>query len=246
MNSISIVIPLYNETNRLPAAMDQIIPFMDDFDYPYEIILVENRSIDDTWQLARDYQRAYRTTVRALQSMPGKGAAIKTGMLAARGEFRYMCDVDLSTPINEIKRFRNAALYSAPIVIGSREVQGSQRINEPENRHTMGRVFNAVIQSLLIAGISDSQCGFKMFRADAAEQLFSRLTIDGWAFDVELLYLARRMGYHVREMGVPWQYESDSRVRPGRDALEMLRDVLKIKINCLSGKYNYHSELVAT
>jgi len=238
---ISIIIPVYNEARRLPRALDKVLPFLADFRHTWEIIIVENGSTDNTYHIANDYAWE-NPDVYVIRSKPAKGQAVKTGMLYASGRWRYMCDVDLSTPIHYLPRFLamgqgSLAEQGAPIVIGSREVQESQRINEPKRRHTMGRAFNRVVQSVLIPGISDSQCGFKLFRGDVVEKLFTQQTLKGWAFDVEILYLARLMNLQVIELGVPWTYDPDSRVRPGRDALAMLRDLWQVKRNALIGVY---------
>jgi len=234
---ISIILPAYNESGRLPAALDVIFPYMRYMHVGHEIIVVENGSTDDTYQIAESYQRKH-PTVFPLRSRPGKGAAVRVGMLFASGYYRYMCDVDLSTPIDMLPRFVSLAQTGSPVVIGSREAPGSIRYNEPGKRHTMGRMFNRAAQSLLISGIRDSQCGFKLFRWDIAEQLFGLQTVSGFAFDVEILYLARQMGIRIAELGVPWLYNDDSRVRPVRDALRMAWDVLKIKFRALSGAYD--------
>jgi len=232
---ISVIIPVYNEARRLPKAMDKIIPFMCDFRHTWEVIIVENGSADNTYHIANDYAWEH-PNVYVIRSKRAKGQAVKTGMLYARGRWRYMCDVDLSTPIHYLPRFLTMG-QQAPIVIGSREVQESQRINEPKRRHTMGRAFNRVVQSVLIPGISDSQCGFKLFRGDVAENLFLQQTLKGWAFDVEILYLARLMNLKVIELGVPWTYDPDSRVRPVWDALMMARELYVVRRNAATGVY---------
>lgn len=237
---ISIVLPARNEEKRLPVAIKEILRFMQKYQ-DWEVIISENGSTDKTQQLAREYARNYQQ-IRTVKTTPGKGAAIRGGMLAARGDWRYMCDVDLSTPISALDVFlRMASPMRSPdgicsggadIVIGSRNLPDSKRENEPEQRNKMGIVFNAIVQMYLLYGISDTQCGFKLFSRRAAEQIFGRLECNGWAFDVEALYLARRLGFTIYENPVYWFYNADSRVMDDgslKTALSMLWDVIKIK-----------------
>ena len=132
-------------------------------------------------------------------------------------------------PIEQIERFLPPGVDGVDIVVGSREVEGSRRIGEPGHRHLMGRFFNGLIQALAVPGIRDTQCGFKCFRGEVAENLFRRQTVEGFAFDVETLYLGRRMGLTIREIGIDWHYREGSKVRPFRDSLGMTWDVLKIR-----------------
>ena len=166
-----------------------------------------------------------------------KGRAVRRGMLAARGEYRFFCDVDLSMPITEINRFFPPQLEGAEIVIASREAPGSVRYNEPAYRHTTGRVFNWMVKTLALPGIEDSQCGFKCFSASAAEALFPLQTIMGWSFDVELLYAARRRGLRIVELDIPWYFNPDSKIHVLRDSWRMFWDLLSIRWNGLRGRY---------
>jgi dolichyl-phosphate beta-glucosyltransferase len=150
-------------------------------------------------------------------------------MLAAEGEFRLLCDADLSVPIQQVERLLPPTGPMADIVLGSREADGAVRIGEPAGRHIMGRIFNRLVSSLAVPGLADTQCGFKIFRADAAQDLFPRLTLDGFAFDVELIHLAVKRGLTYSEVGVDWYYRPQSKVRPLRDALAMTFDLFKIR-----------------
>jgi len=246
MTQISIIIPAYNEEKRLDACLSNITNHMKQLDTTWECIIIENGSTDQTAYIARSWAAVF-FELRALSSSPGKGAAVRRGMLAARGRYRYMCDVDLSTPIQAIQDF--CKLTSSGInnpdglpdgfdvVIGSRNLPNSIRENEPDQRHHMGKVFNAMVQMYLLMGIFDSQCGFKMFTDRAALDLFGRSMIDGWAFDVEILYLARRLGYSIHEMPVKWVYDDDTRVQGFKTAWAMFLDLLKIKRNAQKGLY---------
>jgi len=231
---LSIIIPLKNEAERLPETMREILSFMGT-KCLYEILLIENGSTDNTYEVAMEFAEVL-SFVRVLQSDPGKGAAVKLGMTQAGGLYRYMCDVDLSTPIESISAFVEAA-KTHDIVIGSREKEGAERIGEPEERHSMGRVFNALVQIMHLIGIEDSQCGFKLFRWDVANDLFQHQTLDGFAFDVEILHLARRRGYSIHELPVTWTYDPDSRVDPRRDSWQMFWDLWKIRLNEARGVY---------
>ena len=194
---LSIVIPAYNEERRLPPTLDKVAAYLRSQPYRSEILVVENGSSDDTsgvtLQFMRDQVRADDPfQVILLHSTPGKGAAVKHGMLAARGEFLFICDADLAMPIEEISKFLPPALKrgSYEIAIASREAPGAKRYGEPAYRHLMGRVFNFLVRILAVPGIQDTQCGFKMFTRDAAQLVFPLQRLDGWSFDVEVLYIA--------------------------------------------------------
>ena len=157
-------------------------------------------------------------------------------MLAARGTYRFLCDADLSMPVEQIGRFLEQEIEGIDILVGSRELAQSRRFGEPPRRHLMGRVFNLLIRMLALPGIKDTQCGFKLFRAQTTADLFERQTLWGFAFDVEVLYLARRTGLVVREVAIDWHYREGSKVRPLRDAVAMARDVIKIRWRLLARK----------
>jgi dolichyl-phosphate beta-glucosyltransferase len=158
-------------------------------------------------------------------------------MLRAGGSFRFLCDADLSMPVEEIERFLPPRLADADVAIGSREAAGARRFNEPAYRHLTGRMFSLAVKMLVMRGFEDTQCGFKCFRDSAAEYLFSRQRFDGWSFDVEVLYLARRHGCRIREVPVSWHYQSDSRIRLVSDSFTMFMDLLRIRWFDLRGTY---------
>jgi dolichyl-phosphate beta-glucosyltransferase len=153
-----------------------------------------------------------------------------------------MADADFSMPVAEIAKFLPPQLSGYDIAIGSREAQGALRYNEPEYRHLMGRIFNFYVKLMAIPGLEDTQCGFKCFRRDVALDILSYQTIDGWAFDVELLYIALRREYHIVEVPVHWYYRSNSRVSPIRDTFDMIREVLRIRFNNWNGRYDPPSQ----
>lgn len=237
MIDLSIILPCYNETRRLPMAMAKLDTWINSQNMAVEIVIVENGSTDGTLDLAYTYQAMWTSPIQVL-SIPenGKGRAVRAGMLAASGRLRLMCDVDFSTPVEAVGDF----IYLSngwPIVIATREGSAAERLYEPYTRHASGRVFNWLVQRLAIPGLRDTQCGFKLFHAAAAIDIFSRSTVNGWAFDVEILYLARLLDYKVIEYPVSWTYDPDSRVRMISDALKMTASLLKIRYNHLAGLY---------
>jgi glycosyltransferase involved in cell wall biosynthesis len=233
---LSIIIPAHNEERRLPDTLEQVVRFIEPLPYESEVLVVENASSDKTLEIARGFE-ARHPFIRALhENLPGKGRAVQTGMLVARGAYRFFADADLSMPIGEVNRFLPPAV-EAPIVIASREAPGAIRYDEPAYRHITGRVFNGLIRALVLPGLQDTQCGFKMFRADVAEDLFKRQTLMGWSFDVELLYIAGLRGLQVVEIPIPWYFNPESKVNVLRDSWRMFRDLLLIRRNGRLGKY---------
>lgn len=235
---LSLIIPAFNESARLPDTLKQIDTFLSRQDFPYEILVVENGSSDDTLGIARRLQDSIRYLSVFHEEKRGKGWAVKRGMLAAKGDYRFICDADLSMPIEEILRFIPPQLKDVPIAIASREAPGAVRYDEPEYRHLVGRLFNFLVRVLLLRGLNDTQCGFKCFRADAAESVFPLVTITGWTFDVEALFIARKAGFAIHEVPIPWYYKAQSRVKVMRDSFQMGLDLLKIRLNYLRGKYH--------
>ena len=233
---LSIIIPAHNEESRLPSALEQVIRFLDAQSFTAEVIVVENGSSDQTLVLAQEFAEKDER-IRVLQSERGKGAAVKQGMLESRGEYRFMCDADLSMPVEEIAKFIPPNLEDFDIAIASREAKGAVRYNEPAYRHLGGRGMNFLIQVLILPGLNDTQCGFKCFRADVAEQLFNKQTLNGWSFDIEVLYIARKYGYHVQEIPIHWYHDSDTKVRALSDAIRMFQDIFRIHANALRGIY---------
>jgi dolichyl-phosphate beta-glucosyltransferase len=228
MLQMSVIIPVYNEAARLSVCLEKMIPYLNKH-YPYsnEIVIVDNGSTDGTRQIIQCYTNTFRTVLGLHLSTRGKGLAIQRGMLFANGRWRYMCDVDLSTPIEELSSFVNTAYSSgADVVIGSRELIRAA-VSTTWTRRVIGRVFHLMVADL-VPGVLDTQCGFKLFSGMAANAIFCRSKVSGWAFDVEALYLARLMGLRVYEMPVRWQHNPDSRVRFVRDTFEMARDVVSI------------------
>jgi len=207
-------------------------------DYDAEVIVVDDGSQDDTAGVVQRFSVAYPYIRLIRNEHRGKGHAVKTGMLAARGEHLFQCDADLSMPIEELSRFLPPVLTDYDVAIGSREVPGARRYGEPAYRHLMGRVFNLIVRLFAVRGFQDTQCGFKCFRREVARDLFSAQTMDGFGFDVEILFIARRRGYHVVEVPIDWYFRANSRVSPVKDTVRMLRDVLRVRWNAWRGKYD--------
>jgi len=234
---MTIIIPAYNEEHRLPRSLDDIVAFIQAQADEFEVLIVENGSRDRTTEVAEAYAARY-PFIHVLHSEKGKGAAVRAGMLAGRGRYLFMCDSDLSMPITEVCKFLPPRLTGYDVAIASREGPGAHRYGEPAYRHLMGRVFNLIISVLAIPHLQDTQCGFKSFRREVAQEVFSCLTMTGWSFDVEALFIALRRGYKVIPVPVDWYFDADSRVNPLHDTWRMFRDVVKIRLKGLRGAYD--------
>ncbi len=246
---LSIILPAYNEESRLPESLDSIGEYLRTVSYSSELIVVDDGSDDRTVEQALS-MRPGATRYRVLsQPHKGKAAAVRTGVLAAKGEHILFTDADLSTPIAAVQLLLTEIDRGADIAIGSREGQAARRINEPAYRHVMGRAFNRVVQLLAVPGIDDTQCGFKLFTAHAARQIFPYLRLHQGsdrligpkvsAFDVEILFISRQRGLVIAEVPVNWTHVQGSKVRPIVDALRMLLDVFAVRLNAVAGKYNF-------
>ena len=233
---LSVIIPAHNEENRLPRALEQVLRFLKEQPFTSEVIVVENGSTDKTLQVAQKFAGEHKS-VRVTQSERGKGAAVKRGMLEAQGKYRFMCDADLSMPVEEITKFIPPALEDPDIAIASREARGAVRYNEPSYRHLGGRGINFLIQLFILPGLNDTQCGFKCLRADVAEKVFNLQTLQGWSFDIEILYIARRYGYRIQEIPIHWYHDAETKVRALPDAIRMFQDIFRIHVNARRGAY---------
>ena len=202
------------------------------------MIVVENGSTDGTLQIARVLAARHANLTVIHEDLRGKGNAVRSGMLAARGEYRFICDADLSMPIEELQKFLPPQLADFDIAIGSREAVGAVRYNEPSYRHLGGRAINLLIRLFILPGLNDTQCGFKCFRAATTTGLFQQQTLTGWSFDFEILYLARRKGLQIKEIPIQWYFDADSKVNAVRDALRMIGDIFRIHANALRGRYD--------
>lgn len=238
---LSVVIPAFNEAARIGQTIEDLLAHLGALVPSYEIRVVDDGSADETAGIVEGFARKDARVVLQREPHRGKGSTVRAGLLAAAGELRFMCDADLSMPVSELPRFLAAVPSQCDIAVGSREGRGSRRVGEPDYRHVLGRGFNAVVRTLVLPGLDDTQCGFKLFTARAVEAIFPSTTIAGWAFDVEVLFIARQRGLTVREIPIEWHYRELSRVSAIRDPLRMMRDVLKIKINGMRGTYGRKS-----
>ncbi|MCX8051808.1 MAG: glycosyltransferase family 2 protein [Chlorobi bacterium] len=225
---VSLIVPAYNEQERIAATLERILDYVRRQAYSWEILVVDDGSRDDTAAIAASF--APQVAVHSLVTNRGKGAAVRTGMLLARGRYRVFTDADLSTPIEELEPMLAAFERGADVVIGSRRLEpGSIKKHQPWYREIIGIMGNKLVQTLLLPGYEDTQCGFKGCTAEAAIEIFSRATIDGFAFDIEMIYLAERLGFRVEQIPVEWYNDERTRVRAVRDTLRTLRDVFAIR-----------------
>jgi dolichyl-phosphate beta-glucosyltransferase len=234
---LSLVIPAFNEAARLPGTLDTLSAYLSAQHYAAEVLVIDDGSTDGTAACAR--ARADKWPALRLICAPhrGKGHAIKLGMLAAAGQYVFLCDADLAMPITELAKLLPGPGQDVEIAIGSREGVGAHRYDEPLYRHLMGRAFNLLVRWLVLPEIQDSQCGFKCLRGDLAHRLAEIQTIDGWGFDVELLYAARLWGAYIVEVPIAWYYVPSSRIHPVLDSWRMTRDVLRVRLNAHRGVY---------
>lgn len=235
---LSIVIPALNEEHRLPTSLAKINDFLQQQDYTYEVIVVDNGSTDRTQNVVNEFAKDHSYVKFIQLAERGKGRAVKAGMLAATGDYRFICDADLSMPIEEIALFlppNNGD--GADVLIATREGEGANRIDEPEFRHIIGRIFNFIVKITAVSEFEDTQCGFKMFSRKAADDLFSVQQMNGIGFDVELIYIALRRGYKVIDIPITWYHDPDSRIRLFQDSLHILVEIWQIRQNWRRGIY---------
>lgn len=233
----SIIIPAWNEERRMPASLTRIVAFVQEQPYDVEVIVVDDGSEDATAAIVEGFAQEHAFLRLIHNPHGGKGAAVKAGVSHARGQYLVISDTDLSVPIDELVKFLPPVLDSYDVAIASREIAGAQRIEEPHYRHLMGRVYNLLVRLVAVPGIQDTQCGFKAFRREVARQVFRRQTIEGWGFDVEVLFIAQRLGYRIVEVPVTWYYGRESKVRPLQDTVSMVRDLWQVRLNARRGLY---------
>ncbi|MBI2185752.1 MAG: glycosyltransferase family 2 protein [Acidobacteria bacterium] len=231
---LSVVIPAYNESGRLLDTLYRCRDWLQASVPRWEIVVVDDGSEDETRVIASDVAATDpRISVIAAEH-GGKGAAVRRGMLAARGRWCFFADADLSMDLNQLPRFFAA---DGDVIIASREAPGARRVGEPWSRHVIGRAFNLIVRLVAVPGVHDTQCGYKMFSAEVVRQLFPVARQNGFAFDVELLFLARRAGLRIREVPITWLYRPGSRVRL-RTGLTAFAQILAIRWNGLLGRYD--------
>jgi dolichyl-phosphate beta-glucosyltransferase len=235
---LSLIIPAYNEEQRLATTLEQVNTFIEAQPYQTEVLVVENGSHDRTLEIAGEFARQHAYLRVIHEERAGKGLAVRRGMLEATGEYRLFADADFSMPIKEINRFFPPALADVDVAIASREARGAVRFNEPPFRHITGRVFNTLVRWVALPGLLDTQCGFKCFRGDVADEIFPYQTINGWTFDVEVLFIARRHGYRIVEVPIPWYFDPHSTVRVFKHSTQMALDLFTIRRNGWRGVYD--------
>jgi dolichyl-phosphate beta-glucosyltransferase len=228
---LSIVIPCYNEEQRLPRTIEQIERYVGGTGVPYELILVDDGSSDGTRTIMdRAAERNPAVRLEALPQNRGKGRALAEGVAASRGAEILVTDADLSTPIEELDKLRAELRKGAGVAIASRALRGSRvEVSQPIYRVLMGKAFNLLVQAVLLPGIWDTQCGFKLFRADVAHDAFAGLTTDGFGYDPEVLYLAKKRGVRIAEVPVVWRNSAPTKVSPIKSSVDMFRHVLRIR-----------------
>jgi glycosyltransferase involved in cell wall biosynthesis len=235
--SLSIIIPAYNEERRIRQTVDRMCGYLRSCGWDWELRVVDDGSSDRTGDVAESYA-AKEPRIRVMREPHrGKGGAVKAGLMAATADFRFMCDADLSMPIEQMHRFLPPSLENFDVAIASREGPDARRIGEPLYRHAVGRIFNLGVQWLALPGINDSQCGFKMFTSAAVDRIFPRVTVKGWAFDVEVLAIARAQGLRIVEVPIEWHYRSDSRLSLSRDGAAMFAQLVRIRLRSARGVY---------
>jgi dolichyl-phosphate beta-glucosyltransferase len=235
---LSIVIPAYNEENRLPDTLEQVFNFTNSQNYLSEVLVIENGSTDRTFEVAQDFASKNPHWFAFQLAERGKGLAVREGMLRASGKYHFMCDADLSMPISEVNRFLPPKLNDFDIAIASREAQDSVRFNEPGYRHWGGRGINLLIRLLVLPGLKDTQCGFKCFRGQIAKDVFGYQTFSGISFDPEVLFIARLRRYKIVEVPIPWYFSDESRIDLFRDTLALIQDLFIIRRNAAQGIYD--------
>ena len=240
---LSIVIPAFNEESRIGSSIDRLREFLNTFDQSWEIVVVDDGSTDTTAAIVSEHA-ASEPRIRLVKAgHGGKGAAVRRGMIEARGEWRFLSDADLSMPPDNLPRFFDGEDGSPrfDVAIGSREAFGARRIGEPWSRHFLGRVFNWTVKLVAMRGIEDTQCGFKLYSSEAAEAVFPLQRLDGFSFDIEDLLIARKAGFSIGEIPIDWQYYEGGKVTL-MSSVRAYWDIFQIRINHLLGRYRVRRE----
>ncbi len=225
---ISLVIPVFNEEARISNSLNIVMEYFDKMGYSYEIVVVDDGSTDKTLEVLNLFVDDIE--IVKLPKNLGKGAAVRKGMLRSKGDYKIFSDADLSTPIYEVEKLLEKLDKGADICIGSRAIDPSMiKLHQPLYREFMGKTFNKLVRFLIMKGIEDTQCGFKGFTSEAAEKVFSKAKIDGFSFDVEVLYLASKLGLTIEQVPVEWYNDPRTKVNPLWDSIKMLYELFKIR-----------------
>ena len=221
----------------MPQTLPKVAEFVEAQSYGTEVLVVDDGSVDGTPEIVEKFAAEHPAVQLVRAEHGGKGHAVKIGMLQANGEYAFLCDADLAMPITELPKFLPPQQNSYEVAIGSREAEGAVRYNEPAYRHLMGRVFNWLVKIMAVPGFEDTQCGFKCFHTSVIRDLFAHQTINGFSFDVEVLYVAQKRNYKIIEVPIHWYYQTESKVHPIRDTIRMFRDMINVRRNDRLGLY---------
>lgn len=235
---ISIVIPAYNEEEKIGKTLEEILKYLKNRDYSYELIVIDDGSIDNTLSIVKGFIRKNKN-IRLLRNSKnkGKGYSVKKGIMSAKYPFILFSDSDLSTPILELDKMINE-IKSYDIVIASRNLKKSDiAVRQPLFRTLPGKAFSLLVNLITLLGIKDTQCGFKLFKKSIAREVFPKQTINRWGFDVEILYIAKKLGYKIKEVPVTWVNSEASKLNVLKDPFFMFIELLKIRLNNFLGKY---------
>ena len=232
MPHLSVVVPAYNEEERLPRTLARLHEYYSQQGYPFDVAVISDGSRDGTNALVKEFAKSH-PQFQLVEYSPnrGKGYAVRIGMLQAKGDLVLFCDADLATPQEETEKLLAHIEKGADIAIGSRPLKESNlEVRQPFYREMLGRGFNKVVQMLAVPGIDDTQCGFKLFKRKAAQDVFNRCKLDGFSFDVEALIIARDLGYRIAEVPIRWSHQEGSKVSLVRDGMKMLRDLVRLRL----------------
>ena len=234
---LSVIVPAYNEERRIGPTLEKLVGYLSSRRFEWEILVVDNGSDDGTSAVVESWSSEV-PQVR-LEALPaaGKGLAVRHGMLHTMGEYRFMCDADMSMPVGHLDDFMERMAEGYDIVIGSRQTEGARRFGEPLIRHVMGRIFNRFVRLVAVGGFQDTQCGFKMFRGVVADEVFKRQRATGFGFDVEVLFIAKRRGASILEMAIDWHHEHSSKISPVLDSVRMAKDAVLTRWRGITGAY---------
>lgn len=242
---ISVVIPAYNEEKNITATLADVVSYLQrKFDSSWEVLIVDDGSLDETYRMAGSYIAAAGNASGNIKLLKndkntGKGSAVRKGMIAAKGEIRLFMDADNATRISEVEKFLPLFRQGADIVIGSRKIRGSLIVEkQPLIRRLGSLAYHLIVKFVLGTNASDYNCGFKALKGSVAEKIFSVALADGWEFDAEILFIAKKKGYSIKEAPVIWEHKDTSKVRAASAGISSLKGVLKIKRNDIAGKYN--------
>jgi dolichyl-phosphate beta-glucosyltransferase len=236
---LSVVIPAYNEESRIAPTVRDIVDYCRGRSGSFEVILVDDGSRDGTTAVGRQLCGEHpELRLIRLAANHGKGYAVRTGVVNALGRLILFTDADGATPIAELERLEDALASGADLAVGSRALRASGvQVHAKLYRHLIGRTFHVLVEWLADGGVKDTQCGFKLFHARVAQDLFSRMRMNGFSFDVEVLVMARRRRYRIIEVPVNWTHRPGSKVRLTFDSIRMAADLVRIRAHCLSGEY---------